>query len=111
MSQRKSPDQYYFYAGPSIDPNEKDLGIETWVVMCPINFFEEHGYVYDQHLNIDSIIPDYMGEEAEAMFSSDKSPENTRRDLLALGFKESTEFTAWCSTHDPFLGSPEDFDF
>ena len=99
---RLSQSEFYFYAGANLDPADQSYGITTWVVICPVSFFEEHGFLIDQYLGITDMLPDYSSEEGDALFSSNKSIEETRQDFLKLGFKESEQFSLFCKTHDPF---------
>lgn len=99
------PSEFFFYTGPVIDETDsEEYGIVSWTIICPKTFFEENGYVLDQHLGISIHLPEDMGEEQECLFSSSRSIEDTRNDLLARGFQENDTFSYFCSTHDPFCG-------
>lgn len=101
------PKDFYFCVG--VDPDLKMMVEEgmygedevstTLVIIVPTTFWHSNGHVYDQHLNIDHLIPDYMSECMESHFESSRSPAETRDDLLLLGFKESEKFTMFCREH------------
>lgn len=82
------PENFYFYAGDSPDG--------TLVIITPVSYFHEYECVYDQHLEIESLLPDCMSEEMECMFHSFKSAEETRQELLKRNFKENEKFTKFC---------------
>ncbi len=102
------PKDFYFCVG--IEPDlkfmveegmyEKDEVNLTLVVIVPISFWNDNGYVYDQHLNIDHILPNHMGECMESHFESGKSVAETRDELLALGFQENEMFTKFMREHN-----------
>lgn len=67
--------------------------------MCPAKFFDKNGYMYDQHLCIDKLLPDWIYEEREACFSSEKSVEETKVFLKNLGFVENQKFSDFVERH------------
>jgi hypothetical protein len=107
------PKDFYFCVGKDPDLCSmvasgmygEDEVSTTLVVIVPIEFWKDNHYVYDQHLSIENIIPDYMSECMESHFESSKSVEETRNDLLSLGFKELDEFTQFTRSH----GLPEQY--
>lgn len=105
--------QFYFYAGQAPKLDRECYGIQTWVIICPKPYFDKHGCVIDRHISdytaLLQNLPEGLGEESEAMFSSGKSVDETRRDLLKVGFIESGDFSNWCKNHDPFCES-DDFE-
>ena len=54
--------------------------------------------MYDQHLGIQKLLPDYLHEDMECMFFSNKSVEETRKDLLSKSFVELNEFSEFCDS-------------
>lgn len=76
---------------------------DVLVVMCPKDFFEREGCVYDQHLRIHSLLPDWMAECQECLFDSRRGVDETRQALLDRGFVEDSVFASFCKDHDPFL--------
>lgn len=85
------------------DDEEEPQEGEVFVVMCPIEFFNSRGCVYDQHLGIHDLIPEFMGECAECLFESNYPVDLTREKLLELGFVENEKFSNFCKNHDPFV--------
>jgi hypothetical protein len=65
-------------------------------LLCPINFFTKEGCMYDQHLGIESLLPEYLHEDMECLFFSNKTIEETRQDLLAKNFVELNEYSEFC---------------
>lgn len=99
----KQPYNFYFHVGLAANYNhEDDAEDEVMVVICSIEFFDSHGYVYDRHLGINHLLPDFMSECGECLFDTTKSVEETRQELLARGFVESENFSEFCDDHDPF---------
>ncbi len=92
---KAKPEDFYFYAA-------RDMYGDISVIINPIKYWNERGYVYDQHLSIYHILPDYMSEVQESHFGTNKSLRKTRADLRALGFKENEAFSKFCKEHDPF---------
>lgn len=65
----------------------------TTIFIVPKAYFSKHGYQYDQHINIESILPNDFGEDMECCYSSDRDVEEVKNDLLARGFEENNDFT------------------
>lgn len=65
----------------------------TMVAIVPKEFFHTFGYMWDQHMPLDHILPDDMGEMMESVWDSERSVEEVRADLLARGFEENEKFT------------------
>ena len=102
------PKDIFFYVGREKvhsydDDEEQPQEGDVFVVMCPIDFFNSRGYVYDQHLGIHDLIPGFMGECAECLFESNYPIDLTREKLLELGFVENEKFSNFCKHHDPFV--------
>ena len=64
----------------------------TMVAIVPKEFFHAFGYMWDQHMPIDHILPNDMGEMMESVWDSERSVEEVRADLLARGFEETEKF-------------------
>ncbi len=67
-------------------------------LLCPIDYFTEAGCMYDQHLGIQKLLPDYLHEDMECMFFSNKSIDETRQDLLSKNFLELNEYSEFCDS-------------
>ena len=80
-----------FYFAVMQEPNYNNL---TTVAMAPKAYFNAEGYMWDQHMMIERILPEDFGEDMESVWSSERSAEEVRRDLLSRGFEESVNFTA-----------------
>ncbi len=67
-------------------------------LLCPLVYFHKAGCMYDQHLMIQKLLPEYLREDMECMFFSNKSVQETREDLLAKGFVELEEYSDFCDS-------------
>jgi hypothetical protein len=102
------PQDILFYVGcEKIYADDEDSEVlidgDVYVVMCPADYFAQYNCVYDQHLGIRHLLPDFMGECGECLFDTDCSVEGTREHLIARGFVENPKFSQFCSQHDPFV--------
>lgn len=78
---------FYFHMGPC----EFDGSLQ--IFFCPKEYFIYYGYAYDQHLEMEPIIPSYLYCEMEMTYSINNVDENTvRQDLLNLGFESNEKF-------------------
>lgn len=71
----------------------------TDVVITPRAYFEEHGFMYDQHMELD--LPESFDELAEGMFLFDGTVEEATATLEALGVKFDPAFADFIeNTHE-----------
>jgi hypothetical protein len=72
----------------------------TSVVITPKDYFNSKGYMWDQHLPIEHLLPDDLGEDMECAWSSRRDVESVRKDLLECGFEQNAEFDAFINMED-----------
>lgn len=100
----KTSDYYFHVIG---DPT--GVGY-NFVAITPAEFFDENGFMYDDHLMIEDILPEnppdtdetlgqMFSEEGEGMFDTNLSCEDAKAVLLAHGFRESEEFSTFVTEH------------
>lgn len=82
---------FYFYVS-----DEADSGY-YWYVITPKAYFDRDGYQYDQELSflLEKFLPEGDGEASEGSFTTERSPEETRAELLQRGFAQSDKFDAF----------------
>ena len=69
-----------------------EMGVATVVIVTPKKFWEENGYLFDQHHRAYSRIPAGIGEDSESIFSTDFSEADTMQKMLAVsGFEYSKD--------------------
>ena len=99
------PADCYFYAGDSSKRDKRLYDINSVVIICPADYFDKNGHIYDGHLSrrLKPHKPDGLGEEQEGQFStSDDVPTITAK-LLELGYRQTPRFSGFCQSHDPFV--------
>jgi hypothetical protein len=69
----------------------------TMIAIVPKLYFHKEGYMWDQSMNLNHILPDDLSEAMESCWDSERSAEEVRKDLLARGFEENAKFTALVS--------------
>jgi hypothetical protein len=84
MSDLSQPSSYYFNV-----LNDQDLGPVCFLVSK--DFWEENGYLDDTERGEAITLPDGFADIMEATFEFQCSPEDAKRQMLALGFVENTE--------------------
>jgi hypothetical protein len=82
-------DEFYFALSSAF---EGDPG--TRILFCPVEYYEENEYQFDQYTPISHLLPVDFKQECEAIFSSPRSWDEIRADLLARGFQENDEFSS-----------------
>lgn len=88
LVQNETPQDFYFaaYSRPDYDPPVIE------VVITPKSYYDKYNYMWDQHLGISNLLPDYLEEMCESMFSVENyNPEDNllelvNKDLLDRGF-------------------------
>jgi hypothetical protein len=97
------PTHYLFYAYQAESPWNSDTGdddMSTMVSICPEDYFRKTGYQWDQHTPLD--LSDKISEVAEGLFEYEGTVEDARAELLAMGMKEDTEYTAFIQKHNDY---------
>lgn len=81
--QATKADEYYF--------SVMNLDGETNVYIVPIDYFNSEKCMWDQSMNLEHILPDYMSESMECVWVADKNGDMTqvKDDMLARGFVPS----------------------
>ncbi len=88
-----SQNDFYFW----VNPQKVFQDGETMIVIVPINYFKKNpDKCMLQELNIPNLVPSDFLELGEGIFLSFKTPEDLKRELLNLGFKESSKFEDQC---------------
>lgn len=87
LCEQSGPDDFYVHLY-SANPGMGNV-LKTHVLVVPIDFFDTHGHILDRTPYIDDFLPDDYGEVEEAIFVTDKSIEEARKELIELGFTES----------------------
>lgn len=81
-----SASDYYFHAY-----NHYSEGV--CVVICSKDYFKKHGYVFDQSINIDHLLPDHFFEIMESEWVSDNDLNTTIKEMEELGFTRNEAFS------------------
>lgn len=72
------------------------------IVICAKDYFDDNGFCFDQHINIDHLLdPNVFEEMMEGIYVVDngKSVEDIRAELIKAGFIDSKEFSEFLSEH------------
>lgn len=85
LCQMSKPSDFYFAAQPYDE--------YTMIAIVPKEFFHSFGYMWDQSMLLDGILPGDFCESMESVWESERSVEEVRADLLAKGFEENEKFT------------------
>lgn len=64
-----------------------------YVAITPKEFFKQESVMFDQHLDIDHLLPEDFGYEMEGVYSTSLPPKQARKILISLGFVEDSDFT------------------
>lgn len=82
------PSEFYF-----------DVSVIDDVVICPIDYFKEEGFIADSAYQeeFDSVMGSMEGfsELTDATYESEFSVEETRQKMLAAGFKQNSGFSSF----------------
>jgi hypothetical protein len=71
-------------------PMQRDGYID--ICITPREYFEENGHLYDQHLQIEHLLPEGLRCEWEGTYQIEEGePEDMARELVDLGFVLSDE--------------------
>jgi hypothetical protein len=99
LCQNSKPSDFYF---DLLDDN----GI-TIINLSPKLFFDKNECMFDQPMYLEHILPDDFGDEMENVWSSERSIDEVRKDLLERGFMEEPKLTNMSDDED---FDDEDFD-
>lgn len=72
--------------------------VKCTLAITDLEYFQESGALNDWHISESVYIPEYLDEVAEGHFYSPENLEQTKKDLLALGFIEDAEFNNFISS-------------
>jgi hypothetical protein len=89
LCQNSKPSDFYFDV-------KANLGVDgfTMITIVPKLYFDKEGYMWDQSMNLNHILPADLSEAMESCWDSERSAEEVRQDLLARGFEENTKLSA-----------------
>lgn len=87
---------FYIYSQPNHDFDETT---QCYVAITNLEYFRTHGAMNDWHLSEILNLPIYLDEICEADFASEKSMEETKKDLLAYGLVEDEKFNVFMDSH------------
>lgn len=88
LCEQSGPSDMYFSVYDAYDHKE----MITCVAITPVEYFDTHGHMAPLTPFIDAIPSDY-GDLREGVLETEKSVEEARKELLALGFRENTNIT------------------
>jgi hypothetical protein len=86
---KSMPSDFYF----SVSESDDFTHGYVFISLVPKVFFHKEGYMWDQSMFLDHILPDDFDESMESIWESPRSVEEIRADLLARGFEENEAFT------------------
>lgn len=87
MSTSKNPADYAFVVSYDEDFEA------TIVAIVPIEYFESTGFMYDQFMPVEDMLPDVFSSAEEGVYEFDGSVELAEATMEALGFKRHEGFT------------------
>jgi hypothetical protein len=64
-------------------------GIGCSISICPKLYFQKENDMWDQSMDLDHILPSDLFEAMESVWTSERSMEDVRNDLLSRGFEEN----------------------
>jgi hypothetical protein len=88
---RRNPAGYYFAASVGADTAEVVDGVV--VFMTDADYFDRTSNQSDWHISEVTSVPDWIGEEAEGVFTSERTLAETVQELTRLGFRQSIAFS------------------
>lgn len=77
---------------------------ERYVIITPADYFQRHGHLYDQHLQIDHLLPEGLDQVTEGTFEivDDLSVSTIDNELLGRGFVRSAALSGFIrETQEP----------
>lgn len=94
LCQNSKPSDFYFAVHESCDSS---MGY-TYVSIVPKLYFHKYGYMWDQSMFLDHLLPQDLIEAMECIWDAETlSVEDLRKDLLARGFEENEKFSTMAS--------------
>lgn len=85
LCQMSKPSDFYFVA--------KEWEGYTMISIVPKAYFHNFGYMWDQSMLLDNILPDDFCESMESIWDTERDVKSVRADLLARGFEENEKFS------------------
>ena len=85
LCEKSKPSDFYFYAKNSTDVSGE---VFTDIVITPKAFYDKSGHFWDQHMNIEHILPDDFENLMEGIWSSERTIKEIKQDMIARGFEE-----------------------
>jgi hypothetical protein len=93
LCEKSTPSDFYF----DVKADLEVTGGLTMIAIVPKVYFDKHGYMWDQSMFLDHILPEDLSEAMESCWDTERSAEDVRQDLLASGFQENIKFAALVS--------------
>lgn len=72
----------------------------TTVSITPKAFFDKNGHCWDQHIDLDHILPSDLEEAMECIWTTDRTADEVKQELSSLGFLSSLDFSSYLSEND-----------
>jgi hypothetical protein len=94
LCEKSSPSDFYFAVR-----GDMEIVDVTMVALVPKVYFHKHGCMWDQHISVESILPDDLFEAMESVWETERDAEDVRKDLLARGFEENDKFNQLMSEY------------
>src|SRR5271165_7206454 len=69
----------------------------TMISIVPKAFFDKEDCIWDQSMNLDHLLPKDFGEEMECVWGTERSVEDTIKELLHLGFVANNKLDDICA--------------
>lgn len=88
LCKNSKPSDFYFAA-------QKGEDEFCMVAIVPKLYFNKEGYMWDQSMQIEHLLPDDLSESMESIWENDgdRTVEEIRQDMLRRGFEENDQFT------------------
>jgi hypothetical protein len=92
LCKQSTPADFYFAVSNSLsfDPNDNDAF--TFIAIVPKAFFDKERCMLDSSMDLEHILPEDFGEEMEGIWSTSRSVDEVRKDMLERGFEENQKF-------------------
>lgn len=90
LCEQSKPSDFYFCAIKDIDGCSYG---ETMIGIVPKEYFDSFGFMWDQTMFLEHILPEDFSESMECIWDSDRPAPSVRQEMLALGFEENEKFS------------------
>lgn len=92
---------FYFHVEPASKNDIKAYGFHSYVAIVKVDFWNKKHHLSDKHIEsqVKDFLPSNIHECEESIFTSDKSVEETKKQLIEAGFLENSMFSKFIATH------------